>query len=66
MTEKICPTNSYCPRGSVKPITCDGRLICNEGSELPLICEAGTVVKTAGTNELNYCLECEPGTYATI
>jgi len=44
MTEKICPMNYYCPRGSENPIRCDGRFICAEGSELPSVCEAGTIV----------------------
>ena len=66
MTEKICPMNNYCPRGSSTPIRCGGRFICSEGSELPQVCEAGTIVQRGGTNEVNYCLDCAPGTYSTI
>jgi hypothetical protein len=44
MTEKICPLNNHCPRGSSKPVPCQGRFVCSEGSELPMVCEAGTIV----------------------
>lgn len=58
--------NYYCPRGTQYPIPCTGRSICNEGSELPLLCSAGNYVKQGEYGLINTCEVCDPGTYSTV
>jgi hypothetical protein len=50
----------------LNPIPCSGRYICDEGSELPVLCAAGMIVKLSYYGQVNTCEKCPQGTYSTV
>ena len=60
-----CPARSYCPRGSVNPVTCPAGYVCpaNNGNGTAFPCPPGTYSNVTGLASTSECTPCPATKY---